>query len=390
MSYSRGINLVAATLLSGMIVLHAVGEQPARRPSLDALFGRASAYWELLAKGKKDQAMEYVQPRSRDNFLARQTPDFSNPHITDLELSPIPAEVWVTVKVRRRLPLIPTPFDWPVKEKWVFEGGKWLVAITKSSTPFTAVTGTKPASPTLSPEEAEKDLQSIVEALRFENSSIDFGLVRQGQRVPLTLTYRLTGSEAMTWKLKGAPRGLAGSGSGNRELIPGEVQKLELRLLTQDYDGELSEIFTVLAARAGVEVPYEFRLHGYVYTPVSVSPRTLRFLKGESSKEITLRNNSKSELRIISLHSRKEGFDVLPLPQTVAPGAECRLTVKLKLRSYPTNHSDNLVLRFESPVDELRSAVLSVIVNYEPVDMWQRAPWEKPGESPKPQSKPQP
>jgi len=375
--------VVAVALLSGMIVLHAVGEQPARRPSLDALLARVSAYWELLAKGKKDQALEYVQPRSRDNFLARQTPDFSNPHVTDLELSQSPAEVWVTVKVRRLLPLIPAPFDWPVKEKWVLEGGKWLVAITKSSTPFTAVTETKPGSPALSPEEAQKELQSIGEALHFENSSIDFGVVRQGRQVPIELNYRLAGNEAMYWKLKGAPRGLMRSGSGRRELIPGEGQKLELGLTTQDYDGEVSATFTVLAGRAGLEVPYEFKIHGYVYTPVSVSPRLLKFLKGESAKEITLTNNSKSELGIVSIHTQKGGLDVQPLPQTLAPGAACRLTVKLMLKSYQTNYQDDVVLRFANPVDEMPSVVLPVIVNYEPVNIWQPAVPQIPAPQPR-------
>jgi len=173
------------------------------------------------------------------------------------------------------------------------------------------------------------------------------------------------------------------SGSGRRELIPGEGQKLELGLTTQDYDGEVSATFTVLAGRAGLEVPYEFKIHGYVYTPVSVSPRLLKFLKGESAKEITLTNNSKSELGIVSIHTQKGGLDVQPLPQTLAPGAACRLTVKLMLKSYQTNYQDDVVLRFANPVDEMPSVVLPVIVNYEPVNIWQPAVPQIPAPQPR-------
>ena len=370
---------LVVALLFGMVAPAAsAAERPARKPSLDALIARVSAYWELTANGKKTQALEYVQPQSRDTYLALQTPGFSDPRITNLELQPDPSEVMVTVKVRCVLPQTPAPFDWPVKQKWVLEGGKWLVVVPKSATAMFASTDEKqPANSTSGPEELEKRRQAVSEALHFDSSSIDFGLVRQGQRVPLGLTYRLSGNEAMAWRLKAPPRGLAPSGSGDRTLVPGEGQKLELRLQTRDYDGEVNQTFSILAGRDDVEVPYEFKIHGFVYTPVSVSPRSLRFLKGESSKEVTLKNNSKSELQIVSVYSEKEGLEVQPLPQTVAPGAECRLTVTLKLKTYPTNYADNLVLRFASPVDEMESVGFSVTVNYEPVKLWQRAPWEQ-------------
>ena len=378
MSLFRQVSLLTSVLLAGMMVRSACGEQSARKPSLDALVARVSAYWELMAKGKKDQALQYVQPESKDYFLPGQAPSFSEPRITDLELATDPTEVWVTVNIRRVLPGIPRPLDCPVKERWVYQGGRWLVVIPKLSPPFTALTREQPAKPASTPEETEKKRQSVSEALHFENSRIDFGRVRQGERVPVELGYRLVGNEAMAWKLTDAPRGLMRSRSGGKELIPGEGQKIEMGFLTQDYDGEVNATFTVLVEHAGVEVPYEFSIRGYVYTPVSVSPRSLRFLKGESSKEITLTNNSKSELGIVSARAQQSSLDVQPLPQTVAPGAVCRLTVKLTRKGYETNYRDELALQFESPVDDMQSVILPVILNYEPSKAWQRAPWEQP------------
>jgi hypothetical protein len=375
------IELLAVGILATGVFLLAAQDSAVRKPSLDALVTRAGAYWGLLAKGEKSRALEYVRSQSRDNYLNRQNPAFSEPRVTDLELSQNPVEVWVTVKVKRVLPLIPTPVDWPVKEKWVFEGGKWLVVITISPDKFARVTGTEPKVPATSSEEDAKKLQAIREALHFENSKVDLGTVRQGERVPIELKYRLTGSEAMIWKLTGAPRGLTRTDSSGRDLKPGEGQKIELILQTQELDGKISGTFTILAVSAGQEVPYEFSIHGYVYAPVSTSPRPVRFLKGESAKEVVVRNNSKSAIQVVS--AKAVGFDVEGLPQTIAPGAECRLAVKPTFRSYGTNHGAEITLRFAEPADGVQSVAFPVIANFEPQKAWQRPFYEKPLPAPK-------
>jgi hypothetical protein len=369
------IELLAVGLLATTTFLLAAQDSAARKPSLDALVTRAGAYWGLLAKGEKSKALAYVQPQSRDNYLNRQAPPFSEPRVTDLELSQSPAEVWVTVKVKRILPLIPAPVDWPVKEKWVFEGGQWSVVITNSPDKFARVTGTGPKVPAPSSEDEEKKRQAIRTSLHFENSDVDFGTVRQGEQVPIELKYRLTGSEALTWKLTEAPRGLTRKASSARELKAGEGQKIELNLQTQEMDGEITGTFAVLAVSAGLEVPYEFNIRGRVYAPLSISPRSLRFLKGETAKEVVLKNNSKSTIRILT--AKATGLDVQPLPQALAPGAECRVTVSLKLRNYSTNYGAEIAFPFADPVDGGKSATLTVVVNAEPSKAFQRPSWEK-------------
>jgi hypothetical protein len=375
------IKLLAAQLFGTATFLFAAQAPAARGPSLDALVTRAGAYWGLLAKGEKSRALEYVRPQSRDNYLNRQNPAFSEPRVTDLELSQNPAEVWVTVKVKRVLPLIPTPVDWPVKEKWVFEGGKWLAVITISPDKFARVTGPKRGMPAASSEEDEKKRQAIRDALRFDNDQVEFGAVRQGEHIPIELKYSLTGSEAVTWKLAGAPRGLARNVASGRELKPGEGQKIDLSLQTQELEGEIAETFTILAVSAGLEVPYEFSIRGHVYAPLSISPRSLKFLKGETAKEVVLKNNSKSAIQILS--AKATDLDVQPLPQTIAPGAEYKVTVRLKLKSYGTNHLAEIALRFAEPVDGVKSATLTVTVNFEPSKAFQRPFWEKELSAPK-------
>jgi hypothetical protein len=373
MLLSQRFRFLVVELLGTAIFLVAAGEPAGRRPSLDDLVTRAKTYWGLLAKGQKSRAVEYVQPLSKETFLDRQTPAFSEPRVARLDLSDAPAEVWVTVKVKRVLPLIPTPVDWPVKEKWVYEGGKWVVVIAKSTDKFARVTETQPKGPATSSEDQERKLQAVREALHFENSKIDFGTVRKGQQIPIELEYRLSGTEAMTWTLSEPPRGLT-SGISAQELVPGEGRKIELSLETERLDGEVTGTFTILADNTGVEVPYEFSIHGYVYSPISFTPPSLSFLKGESAKEVTLRNNSKSSIRIIP--AIVAGFDVKPLPQTIAPGAECRLAVELTIKSYETNHDAMITFQFAEPVDGVESVALPAIVNFEAPKPWPRAPWE--------------
>ena len=374
MLLSHRFRFLIVELLGTAVFLVAAGAPAGRRPSLDDLVTRASAYWELLAKGQRSKAVEYVQPLTREVFLDRQTPAFSEPRVARLDLSETPDEVWVTVKVKRILPLIPTPVDWPVKEKWVHEGGKWVVVITKSDEKFARVNEAQPRAPATNPDQ-EKKLESIREKLHFENNKIDFGTVRRGAQVPIELQYRLTGNDTMAWKLKDLPRWLTRKMSGSKDLAPGEGQKIELSLLTQELEGEISETFTIMAGNAGVEAPYEFSIHGYVYTPVSISPRPLKFLRGETANEVVLKNNSRSPIQLIS--AKAAGFEVEGLPQTIAPGAECRLSVKLKFRSYGTNYGGEITLRFAEPVDGIESIALPVIVNFEPPKTWRRSDWEQ-------------
>ena len=252
--------------------------------------------------------------------------------------------------------------------------GKWVVVITKSNEKFARVTEAQPRAPTTSPDQ-EKKLESIRERLHFENTKVDFGTVRRGEQVPIELRYRLTGNDTMAWKLKDLPRWLTRKMSGSTDLAPGEGQKLELSLLTQELEGEVSETFTIMAGNAGVEAPYEFSVHGFVYTPVSISPRPLKFLKGESAKEVVLKNNSKSPIQVIS--ARAAGMEVEGLPQTLSPGAECRLAVKLKSKGYGTNHGAEIAFRFAQPLDGIESISLPVIVNFEPPKVLQRPAWEQ-------------
>jgi hypothetical protein len=317
----------------------------------------------LLVAGKKLDAVEFVDRETRETFLSRQTPQFSEPRVSGLELATNDTEVLVTVTVKRLLPPITMPTEWPVREKWMFHSGKWFVTIEKSSFPF--VTGSATGKiPPLMPEEVERRKKAIRNMLQFQTPVLDFGAVRQGKTPPLSLKYRLDGDQAMDVGFRNVPPDLFILGLAGSKLPPGRSQAIEMKLVTQNYDGSVKEAFTILVRHQEVEVPFEFILQGFVYTPVSILPRVLRFLRDEREKEIVVRNNSRSEVRVESIASQSNGFKVEPLPQTLAPGKETRLKL-IRLVSNPEpNYNEVLALIFSAPVEGMAELSLPIVLNY--------------------------
>ncbi|MBZ5498524.1 MAG: hypothetical protein LAP85_19175 [Acidobacteriia bacterium] len=343
----------------------------AAKPSLDLLLSRANSYWSLLARGQKRLALAYVEPSARENFQDRQASDFSEPRITGLTLTGKPAEVSVTVEVKKKFPMLPANVSWPVTEKWVFRNGNWFVLVEKvSAMPMFPNSPGQAKTPSLSPGEVEKREQAIRDALQFETSTLEFGTVRQGDVVSLSLGYQLTGEEALGIAVKNSPEALFVRNLPDRKLPSGKGRNIKMELLTENYAGEINEEFTTVISRQDVGVSYQFNIHGFVYAPVSSTPAVLKFLSGEREKEIIVRNNSKSEVIITAPES--VNFAVKPLPQTLPPGGECRLKVSALLNTSDKNYREPLSLGFAKPVEGKGGLTIGVIFNYEepkPIDI---------------------
>jgi hypothetical protein len=337
----------------------------ALRPSLDALRSRAVAYWNLLARGQKSQALQYVEPSRRANFKARQTPPFSEPRITAFALSAKPDEVSVTAEVKRIIPPILNPMYWPVTEKWVFRNGNWFVMVENPAELLLFPTSPGQPAPGLSPEETEKRRKAILEALQFETQDLEFGTVRQGENVFFSLGYRLAGDEAFGIVLRDSLEDLYVRNLRDRKLPPGKEQQIQMELLTRTYAGEVNEKFTAVISHQEVEVPFEFKVHGFVYVPVLATPRVLKFLKGEREKEIVLKNNSKSEVTVKAVTNAE--LSVTPMPQKLSPGADCRLKVAVLSDKPDKNLQGVLSFNFAESVEGVDGLDVPVILNYEEV-----------------------
>ncbi|NWG12706.1 MAG: hypothetical protein HXY20_04130 [Acidobacteria bacterium] len=337
---------------------HAQGKAPG--PSLDRLVARVLNYWELLLQGKKLQAMSYVEETGRPDFVARQMPSFSEPRIVRLDPAAGGREVLVTVEVKRTIPPLRAPVNWPVTERWVFQKGEWFVVVPKASPAlFSSGKGGQSAA---SAEEIEARKRTILERVRFDRTEIDLGTIRKPGSASAPVKYQLAGDESMDLEFVNAPVDLMVRGMESRQLKPGGPQSIELELLTANYPhGKVEQEFTILVSYRGASVPYQFRLSAQVYAAVSCMPPALAFGAGEKEKDVLVSNNSSSEVRIDSAYSESGGFEITPLPSAISPGQAVTLRVKL-VKPLSKNHRERLELHFGAAVEDMQGLTIPVVV----------------------------
>ncbi len=332
--------------------------------SVDKLLARVNAFWTLLGKGEKQRAALYVDKNHQVFFFKRKEPAFSKPRITALDLSGKANEIWVTTTVKRFLPDI-GEVDWPVREKWIYAGSNWFVEVNDSATPFALVSN--PIAPArLTPEEIERRKAHIREILRFDGKQVDFGRVREGTVAFSSLKYRLEGTESLSIRFPSVPPGLSTIVPANGQLQSGPDREIKFQWTAEpyDYDGPVRLPLTINARQGEAEVSYDFELVGFVYSPVSVVPSRLLFLKGENGKKIVVKNNSQKELSIQSVNSESGRFKAEPLPQVVPAGASVTLTVGANVPDQK-NVQDWFSLVLEEPVEGMSSIIVPALFNYE-------------------------
>jgi hypothetical protein len=332
--------------------------------SLDTLVSRIDGYWNALLQKKKGQAAEYVAAADRDKFYSSNLPPFTNPHLKSLELSADRKEAMVTVVVTRTMPPSGIKMDWPVTDRWRFEKGNWYRTLPVKSRvllPGMEREG-NPAG-----EDAEALKNEVRKLLMIENTVLDFGTVRESTPLHLSLKYTLGGKEPMG-AIISAPEGFGVEGGNELVLNPGD-HELRIIVPTWRLDGVVNERIVMTVRPPGAEVPFEIEVKGNVYVPVSIAPKTLKFQREESEKEVRIRNNSKSDLELQPVYSETRQVLVQPLPATVLPGQEIVLKVKLSKESASlrANQTDVLAIPFAKPVDGVNSLSLSVILNAEDV-----------------------
>jgi hypothetical protein len=331
----------------------------AARPSLDALVSRVDGYWNALLQKKKLQAAEYVAAADRDKFLSSNFTSFTSPHLKSLELSADRKEAIVTVVVNRTTPF-GTRMEWPVTDKWRFEKGNWYRI--PSAKPRVLLPGTDNEA-TASGGDAETLMNDVRKSLKIQNTVLDFGTVREFTPLKLSLKYTLAGKEPLGAAIE-FPEGFAIEGGMDQVLYPGD-HELRIDVPTGQLDGAVNERIIIKVHKQGATVPFDIQVKGNVYVPVSIAPKSVRFQKEESEKEIRIRNNSKSDLELLPVYSETRQVSIQPIPVTIPPGQEIGLKVKWSKGSpsLRTNYVDTLAIPFAKPVDGVNSLSLRVILN---------------------------
>jgi hypothetical protein len=194
--------------------------------------------------------------------------------------------------------------------------------------------------------------------------------------LPVTLKSTVPGSECPDCTRE---RGINIPGTKNPSLLPGKQQGLSIEVPTWNYDGAVKEQFTLIAKSNDIEVPFDFTVQGYVYTPLTVSPKILRFQKGEREKEIVMRNNSSKDLHLEQVISETRAISIDPFPVVIPPGEERKFTVHAQevIDTAVPGSMDRMAITY-TPLDGFSGISYKVVLN---------SPDETKGKAPAPAKK---
>ncbi|MDM7997374.1 MAG: hypothetical protein QUT30_17025 [Acidobacteriota bacterium] len=327
------------------------------KPSLDLLAARVDGYWKLLLERKKTQASAYVLPEHRDRFLDLTIAKFSDPRLKSLEPSEDRTEAKAVVTIKRVLPF--GEMDWPVTATWVFKSNNWYLKLDTNSMPDEKT----PPPPGKIKLEAEK--YELQKRLRFEQSTLDFGMVPRGDSVSLALKYTLDGEEEIYAKINASNPAIKVQGLSNRRLLPGKSMELTVVIPTRIYEGIVYESIDLVARRSGAEAPFKFVVQGFVYVPVTFNPKILRLNPNSDAreKELLIRNNSRSMLEIQSISSPSGALELEPMPVTIPSGRQMALKLKQVREVEKANTAEKLILKFAQPVEDVAALEIPVVLN---------------------------
>jgi hypothetical protein len=334
------------------------------KASLDLLVSRVDAYWKFLLEDQRSPAAEYVFPPDRERFLKTPIARFSSPTLKSLELSADRMEARVGVSVKRALPV--GLVDWLQRDKWLFADGNWYLDFDFESKPLPG--SERKAQKTGGEEKGEAAEKELRDRIHFERTVLNFGTVRQGAPVVLSLRYSLDGKEAVEMAIRKSSPAIQIQGLTNRRLPPGQGRELTVRVNSAAFDGAVDENFILVARAHEIEAPFEFKLQGFVYTPVSIFPKLVELDSAgkEREKEIRVRNNSRETLELKSLQSNAGNIAIEPLPATIAPGQELKMKVRQIRDVAEPDTAEFICIDFARPVEDMAYVGVNVVINPSP------------------------
>ena len=94
---------------------------------------RVTRLWMLIKERKKADALEYVDPASRNAFVNRREAKIMSFRVGDIQVGDDPTQVQVTVMMEIRAFISNHSVTVPIKERWVYNQGTWFVQIDESN-----------------------------------------------------------------------------------------------------------------------------------------------------------------------------------------------------------------------------------------------------------------
>ena len=261
-------------------------------PDLDLLVERAAQFWAFLQKGSKVEALEYVDPATRNTFLKREEIPLLSFQVSDIHLGEDSARVQVTVEAEVHDPRLVRPITVPITESYVFREGTWFVQIAGSKVRELFDSSNKPEAKTLTDEERAL-LENELSRFTFTVEKLAWGEVEQGQGLSLEMPYHNGSSGSVEVDIVDGPAwiSLTRSNFGVRQ---GDTGVIEVWVRTDKLGGAVSGSIQVLLKRESVEDRRDIPIEGYVKTLVTLTPAGL-VLDASGFQDIAIRNDTEQD-----------------------------------------------------------------------------------------------
>lgn len=340
-------------------ITHSVSQRPA--PDLNLLRSRVEAFWKLRQQGRKQEALNYVDPSCRNNFLSRSELKFSSFSLVQMRFTPNSSSVIVTVDVGLLLPQFPAPVDSPVEETYVFRNGNWYAQVTPAANLSQLFQDSKQKRSSTGPSsEAVEKMKKELDQLEIKPEQIQLGELRQGAGKVFSVGYKNSGTLPARVKINKIPPELSVNGLV-ADIYPGKSETSLFTLDTTNLDGKISGKIAFLVSNEGAEITREIPVEGYVKAPLSFTPPHL-VLGQDSRCEVSIKNQTQQVIQMYA--SNLPDFMSIEGPpnKTIDPGATATIVIVWDRGKIPSKWpGSNIFFEFGKPVDGWESSPLLVL-----------------------------
>jgi len=338
---------------------NSISQRPA--PDLNLLRSRVEAFWKLRQQGRKQEALNYVDPSCRKYFMGRDEQKFLSFSLAQMRFIPNSSSVIVTVDVRLLFPQFLAPVDSPVEETYVFRNGNWYAQVAPAADLKQLFQDSKePKSANGPSPEVVAKMRKELDQLEIKPEQIQLGELRQGDSKVFSVGYKNPGTLPARVKINKAPPGLSVN-SLIADIYPGKSGTLLFTLDTTYLDGKISDKIAFLVSNEGAEITRELPIEGYVKAPLSFTPPHL-VLGQDSRCEVSIKNQTQQVIQINA--SNLPDFMSIEGPpiKTIDPGATATVVIVCDRGKIPSKWpGSNIIFEFGKPIDGWERSPLLVL-----------------------------
>jgi len=298
---------------------------------LKLLNERATRLWELRRQMNRVDALQLIEPETRQIYLQQNEQPISSFKVSGLEFTGNPNRVDLLVTVRSLQPAVGAETDRVVREAWVWKNGQWLMHATPA--------------PTMFDSDVEKRAPAaVIPEFQITNTVIDAGRHTQGAQVEGKIPFRAVRQEIVSIRpLQNVPGLVIGSplwGGPSEGYLP---YQWDTTLLDRNIDQKMSLQATATSdGRKSVDLQFRIRVDGkvgFTQVPEIVDPAK------PGQLEVQIRNLTEKPLKILGVNSINSAYVIDEnVPESIDPGKSGRLLIRYSGQMDPKGASLRLTL----------------------------------------------